>query len=495
MGLVLGIDLGTSGLRGVLVARDGTIVDAETVTYAVASPAAGWTEQRPDDWWDACVRVLRALTLRCSERIEAIGLTGQMHGATFLDAFGVPIRNAPLWNDQRTSDQVREIERAVGRERYIAITGNAAMTGLQLPKILWLRECEPESYARVAHVVLPKDYLRLKLSDEYGTDAADAAGTGLFDVRSRDYSEELIAAFAIPRAWLPPIVEGPDHCGAVSEKAALLTGLRPGAPIVGGGGDNATGAIGAGVLGEPDVLLSIGTSGVILAPSARPRVDSTGALHTFAHAVPQVTFSSGVVLSAGGSFAWFRDTIAAGATFAELAQEAQDAPLGARGVLFAPYLAGERTPHLDPHVRGAWLGLSLATTRGELVRAIFEGVAFAMRDVLEQLRGAGFAPRELRAVGSGVSGALWREILCNVLNLPLRRPLADEGAAFGGAILAAVGAGWYRDVAGAVAAMVRLEANVERPDERTSARYVEIYARFKRLYPVLREYALAGDRV
>ena len=495
--LLLGLDIGTGGAKGLLISPEGEVVARATAGYPLRTPKPGWAEQSPTDWWEATLVVLRELSRRAEGKIVGIGLTGQMHGAVFLDQRGEVIRPAILWNDARTGAECHEIEELVGRERLGEIAGNPALAGFQAPKILWLRKNEPENYARVRHVLLPKDYVRLKLTGELATDASDAAGTLLLDLRRRDWSDELLAALSIPREWLPEVFEGPEVTGKVTPEVGRSVGIPAGTPVVAGGGDNAASAVGVGVVEEGTGLLSLGTSGVIFVHCDEPKPDPKGAVHCFCHAVPGRYHLMGVVLSAGGSLRWYRDTLAAEEVavaerlgvdpYELITGEAARVPPGAEELLFLPYLAGERTPHMDPAARGAWVGLSFAHTKGHLARAILEGVAFALRDSWVRIRGLGEAPPELRAVGGGMRSPLWRRILAAALRVPLRRLVVEEGAAYGAALLAGVGVGIYADVYEAVRKAVRLRDEVEEPDPELSRLYAEIYGRYVRLYPALKD--------
>lgn len=492
---LLGLDIGTTGVKGLLISPTGEVIKKCFVECPLYMPRPGWSEQLPDDWWSASVRVLRELT-RSFGRIEGIGLTGQMHGAVFLDKKKNVIRPAILWNDARTGTECQQIEGMVGRERLIKIAGNPALAGFQAPKILWLRNHEPENYKKVRFVLLPKDYVRLKLTDELATDASDAAGTLLLDLKKRDWSEEILTALEIPRKWLPKVYEGPDVTGYTTSEVEKLTGIPRGTPVVAGGGDNAASAVGVGVVKEGTGLLSLGTSGVIFVHCEEPRLDPAGAIHCFCHAVPGKYHLMGVTLSAGGSLRWFRDVLASeekevakriGADPYELlTQEAARAPPGAEGLFFLPYLSGERTPYMDPNARGAWIGLSSAHRKEHLVRALMEGVAFALKDSLVRIQALGGSPEELRAVGGGIRSSLWRQILASVLMVPLRRLVVEEGAAYGAALLAGVGVGLFRDVYEAVAKAVKLLDEKVEPDFTLSQMYAEIYATYIRLYPALK---------
>jgi xylulokinase len=496
-GLCIGLDVGTSGVKAVLIAEDGAVVASAVADYPLLTPRPGWTEQEPDAWWQASCDVLRRLARQASGPIEAIGLTGQMHGAVFLDGDGGVIRPAILWNDQRTAAECAEIERSVGADRLRRIAGNPALTGFQAPKVLWLRNNEPEAYARVRSLLLPKDFIRFRLSGGRATDASDAAGTLLLDLARRDWSDEILAALDIPADWLPRVHEGPEVTGQLSAEGAAATGLSAGLPVIAGGGDNAAAAVGCGVVRAGTGFVSLGTSGVVFVPSDMLQIDPSGALHAFCHAVPGQYHLMGVILSAGGSLRWYRDVIAAEQAAAAqargadpydelLAPAAAIAP-GADGLYFLPYLAGERTPHMDPFARGGWIGLTLAHDRRHLVRALLEGVSFALKDCLVLMERLGVSPDVLYAVGGGARNALWRSMLASVLGVPLQRLQVEEGPALGAALLAAVGAGVHPDVAAAVEAAVRLQGEPDAPDGALHARYEKLHGAFARLYPALRQ--------
>ncbi|PZA07507.1 xylulokinase [Meiothermus sp. Pnk-1] len=497
---LLGLDIGTSGCKGLLVSLEGRVLGAQSAEHPLLVPRPGWAEQEPEVWWEASVAVLKRLAEQAEEQkieILALGLTGQMHGAVFLDSLGNPIRPALLWNDGRTAGECREIEERVGPQRLREIAGNPALTGFQAPKILWLRKNEPEAYARVRHLLLPKDFIRYRLTGGFATDASDAAGTLLLDLARRDYSPEILGALEIPPEWLPSVHEGPQITGYVSPEAARRTGLPAGLPVAAGGGDNAAAAVGSGVVREGTASVSVGTSGVIFAPSDRLRLDPEGALHAFCHAVPGKYHLMGVVLSAGGSLRWYRDTLAGEEVAAAqgagrdpyevLMDQAGPIPAGAEGLYFLPYLAGERTPHLDPQARGGWVGLSLAHRKGHLVRAILEGVAFALKDSLVRITALGIQPEALRTVGGGMRSPLWRAIVAATLEAPLQGLEVEEGPAFGAALLAGVGVEVYPDVDEAVAKAVRLKPETTFPDPRLAQTYQELYRQYIRLYPALKE--------
>lgn len=483
----IGVDVGTSGAKGVLLGVEGTVLARAEAAYPLLTPRPGWTEQDPRDWWQAAVAVLQELMAAAGRRpVAGLGLSGQMHGSVFLDAAGEPIRPALLWNDARTFEECAEIERRVGAERVAAITGNRASTGMQAPKLLWLRRREPEAAARLAKLLLPKDFVRLRLTGEHATDAADASGTLLLDLRARRWSETMLDALEVEPALLPEVFEGPEVTGRVSAPAAEVTGLPAGTPVVAGGGDNACAAIGAGLVEEGHGVCSVGTSGTLFVHSGEARVDPEGRLNAFCDAVPGGYHLMGVILSAGGALGWFRERLAPGTAFDALLAEAAAAPPGADGLLFLPYLAGERSPLLDPHARGAWVGLSLAHGRGHLVRALVEGVGFAFADCLERMRVLGLSPPRLTLTGGGAQGELWRQVLAAQLATPLAAAAAAEGPALGAAILAQVGAKLHPDLRDAVRASVPPAAPAMAAAPEAVERYRAVQERWRRLYPALK---------
>ena len=483
----LGLDVGTSGVKGLLVGPDGTVTASAVRDYPLHAPKPGWTEQEPANWWRATIEVVRELVAASPGEVAAIGLTGQMHGSVFLDGDGRPIRPALLWNDQRTAAECAEIETRVGRSRLREVAGNPALTGFQAPKILWLRGNEPEAYARVRQVLLPKDYVRFELTGGFATDASDAAGTLLLDLRARDWSADILGALEIPSDWLPRVFEGPDVTGHLAAAVAKQLDLPAGIPVVAGGGDNAAAAVGSGVIRDGTGFLSLGTSGVVFVHSEALRIDPGGALHAFCHAVPGAYHLMGVVLSAAGALQWYRDAVAgSGVTFDQLVGGAAEVPPGADGLIFLPYLAGERTPHMDPDARAAWIGLSLAHDRRHMVRAVIEGAAFALTDSIERIRGLGAEPDLLYAVGGGARSPFWRATVAAAARVRLQRLEAEEGPAMGAAILAIVGAGLHPDLGAACAAMVRPCGETEAPDPALAEAYRAPYARFRALYPALK---------
>jgi xylulokinase len=413
-------------------------------------------------------------------------MTGQMHGLTLLDQDGTVLRPAILWNDQRTGPQCDEIRARLGKGRLIQITGNDALTGFTAPKVLWVQENEPEIYARARHILLPKDYVRFRLTGDYAVDRADGAGTLLFDIKSRDWSAQVLEALNIPAGWLPRTYEGPDVTGHISEEAAAMTGLRTGTPVVGGGGDQAAQAVGVGAVRPGIVALTLGTSGVVFASTNQPFVEPEGRLHAFCHAVPGRWHLMGVMLSAAGSLRWYRDTLAPGQDFDSLLAPAAPVPAGSEGLLFLPYLTGERTPYPDPLARGAFVGLTVRHTQPHLTRAVLEGVAFGLRDSFELMKEAGLAEiHQVRASGGGARSPLWRQIIADVLDVELVTVNTTEGAAYGAALLAGVGAGLWLDVDSACETTVRTTGSTP-PERETAAHYASSYALYRRLYPDLK---------
>jgi xylulokinase len=489
VGLVLGIDVSTTATKAVLVDEAGAVVGVASAEYGFETPRPRWSEQDPALWWDGAVASIGAVLAgagRTGADVAAVGLTGQMHGLVLLDAADEILRPAILWNDQRTAAECDAIRAAVGPERLVEVTGNDALTGFTAPKLVWVRDHEPELWRRAAHVLLPKDYVRLRLTGSFALDKADGAGTLLFDLAARDWSPEVLARLDIPAAWLPPTFEGPAVTGIVSAAAAALTGLRAGTPVVAGGGDQAANAVGVGVVSPGTMALSLGTSGVVFAATDRPLYEPEGRVHAFCHAVPGRWHLMSVMLSAAGSLRWFRDALAPGEGFDALVASAADVPAGSDGLFFLPYLSGERSPHPDPVARGAFIGLTLAHDRRHLTRAVIEGVAFGLRDGLDLMTAAGMPARtRIHASGGGTASPLWRQILADVLDAEIATVETTEGAAFGAGILAGVGAGWWGSVDAAVAAVVRVTPVASPGPDATE--YAERHAVYRELYPALRD--------
>jgi xylulokinase len=456
---LIGLDVGTTGVKAVAISPEGEVLARAEEEYPLAIPQPGWAEQDPEDWWRASERALAAVG---AAGAASVGLTGQMHGLVLLDAADRVLRPAILWNDQRTAAECVEIEERIGLARLVELTGNRALPGFTAPKLLWVRRHEPEVWARVAHVLLPKDYVRLRLTGERAIDAAEASGTLLFDVAGRRWSEEVCAALEVPLEWLPPVHESTE---------------------LGGAGDQQAGALGVGVDRPGPLSVVLGTSGVVLAALPGYAADPQARVHVFCHAVPGTWEAMGVMLSAAGSLRWLRDAV--GGSYDELVAEAERWPAGTEGLMFLPYLQGERTPHADPDARGAFAGLSLRHDRGALVRAVLEGVAYGLRDSLELLRELGVQPEGGRASGGGARSRLWLEIVASALGIGIERTAVEEGAAYGAALLGGVAGGVFADAGEAVAACVRVRDAVE-PDPAWQRVYDEGYARFRALYPALR---------
>jgi xylulokinase len=485
---VIGIDVSTTATKAILVDGAGGVVGVARSEYDYDIPRPMWTEQDPRVWWEAAIDSISRLLVETGVEagaVSAIGLTGQMHGSVLLDEAGEVIRPAILWNDQRTSAQCEEIRDRVGAARLISITGNDALTGFTAPKLLWVAENEPENWARAHTLLLPKDYVRFRLTGERAVDVADGSGTILFDLAARSWSAEVLAALDIDPGLCPPVFEGPEITGVVSAEAAHLTGLRPGTPVVAGGGDQSANAVGVGAINSGVMALSLGTSGVVFAAGPDPSIESQGRVHAFCHAVPDRWHMMGVMLSAAGSLRWFRDTFAPDRSFDDLMAGASEVAAGSDGVLFLPYLSGERTPHPDPNARGAFVGLTLSHDLRHLTRAVLEGVAFGLRDGIDLMVGAGVPrPEAIRASGGGMRSGLWRQILADTLEADIVQVGTEEGAAFGAGLLAAVGAGMFDTVDQAAESVVKVFAGAS--PSRESDFYRLAHERYQRLYPALR---------
>ena len=489
MTLLLGIDLSTTGAKALLINEKGNVVSSATTQLSLSTPRDLWSEQEPRDWWEATVNSIKqALSVADSsgEDVAAIGLTGQMHGLVVLDDEGEVLRPAILWNDQRCGAECDEIRARVGLERLVQITGNDALTGFTAPKILWLRNHEPDIYRRIRHVLLPKDYIRYKLSGVMAMDKADGSGTMLFDLGKRTWSTDILGTLNFSAAWFPPTFEGHETTSEVNTEAAELTGLKKGIPVVAGGGDQSAQAIGVGVVRPGTIAVTLGTSGVVFAATESPLIEPQGRLHAFCHAVAGRWHLMGVMLSAAGSLQWYRDSLARDRSFEELVNEASSVPAGSEGLIFLPYLCGERTPHPDPLARGAFIGLTMRHGRAHLTRAVLEGVAFGLKDMFELMKGVGLGPIEqVRVSGGGAKSSLWRQILADVLEAELVTTNTTEGAAYGAALLAGVGARVWPDVDTACAQTIVITDRISPKDENT-ARYRSLYEQYKNLYPSLK---------
>jgi xylulokinase len=483
--LFLGLDVGTSGVKAILVSRTGDVVAAATTPLTISTPRPGWAEQDPARWWEAALASIHAMRrARPQATIESVGITGQMHSSVFLDHAGEVIRPALLWCDGRTTAECAEItERVGGEDRLRELACNPALEGFTLPKVLWLRRHEPEAFARLATVLLAKDYVRYRLTGVLATDPSDASATLMYDTAHLRWSEEILSALELPASLVPPIGGSAEILGRITIEAAAVTALAAGTPVVGGGADNACGAAGVGVLAPGEVVTSWGTSGTVLAPMAAPRVDPKLRAHTFCHVVPNVWYMMGVVLTAGGAFRWYHEQVAREladpATAAKrLDEEAASVGRGADGVVFLPYLQGERTPHRDAAARGAFLGLSLAHTRAHLTRAVLEGVCFALRDSLTILQELGLSPSHLLLTGGGARSPFLRRLQGEIFGLPVSSVNREEGPAYGAALLAAVGAGAFRDLTEAARATLARGAPQD-VAHGAHEEYAEPYRRFR----------------
>jgi len=471
---LVGLDVGTTGVKAIAISPAGEILARAEHGYPLSTPRPGWSEQDPEDWWRASEAALAEVSRGLE--VAGIGLSGQMHGLVVLDERDEVIRPAILWNDQRTAAECAEIEERVGLRRLIELTGNRALTGFTAPKLLWLRRNEPDAFERIRHVLLPKDYVRLRLTGERAMDVADASGTLLLDVAGRAWSDTVLDALELPREWLPALLESPEPSGRVPD----------GVTVAAGAGDQPAAALGVGIDAPGRLSVVLGTSGVVLAPLPAYRADAEARVHAFCHAVPGGWQAMGVMLSAAGSLQWFHDALAPRTPFDELVDEAAGWQPGAEGLVFLPYLAGERTPHADPDARGAFVGLELRHDRGALVRAVLEGVAFGLRDSLELLRDLGVAADVGRASGGGARSAQWLRIVASVLGIPLELTAAEEGSAFGAALLGGVAGGVFADVQEAVSRCVSVRETVD-PDAEWAQVYEDLYPRYRSLYPALKE--------
>ncbi|MDX1934739.1 MAG: xylulokinase [Capsulimonadales bacterium] len=490
MPLFLGLDTGTSGTKAVLTDESGALLATHTRPYELSTPQPQWAEQHPEsDWWDAACEAIAAVLSHAGisgDQVGAVGLTGQMHGSVFLDANHRVLRPALLWCDARTGEECVEITEAIGGpDALYATIGQPVFTSFTAPKILWLRKHEPENFEKVAHVLLPKDFIRLKLTGEFATDVSDASGTSLLDVRARRWSDAMLAALRLPAEWFPAVFESVEVTGTVTREAAMITGLKEGTPVVAGGGDQAAGAVGCGIVENGAVSLSLGTSGVLFAHLDQPFF-APEAIQTFCHAVPGKWHMMGCVISAAGSFEWYRDTFAPAEPYESITARAASAPAGCEGLIFLPYLAGERNPYFDPEARAVLFGATRRTDNDFVARAVLEGVAYGFRDLFGRLKETGTEVGEVRAIGGGIKSPLWRQILADVTGKTLCRMNIEEGPAFGAALLAAVGTGTFASVPEACAATLRtVDSTI--PDRSVGPVYDGYYAIYRQLYPLLKD--------
>jgi len=483
----IGIDTSTTATKALLIDESGRVLGVASNEYPYDTPQPLWSEQDPALWWHATSLSIRQAVSQTGvdpSAIGGIGLTGQMHGLVLLDEKGGVLRPAILWNDQRTGAQCDEIRARLGRERLIQITGNDALTGFTAPKILWVQEHEPQIWARARHILLPKDYVRYKLTGDFAIDRADGAGTILFDLAQRDWSPEVLAALNIPADYLPRTYEGSDATGTLLPAVAKDLGLPAGIPVFGGGGDQAASAVGTGAVRVGVVSLSLGTSGVVFAATDGPAIEPQGRLHAFCHSAPGKWHFMGVMLSAAGSLRWHRDTFAPGTDYDTLLKPVADVPAGADGLLFLPYLTGERTPHPDPLARGAFVGLTVRHSFPYLTRAVLEGVSFGLRDSFELMKGAGLANiSQVRVTGGGARNPLWRQILADVFGAEIVTVNTAEGAAYGAALLAATGAGVFPSVESACDATIQVTGSTRPGADQVV--YEKLYSLYRGLYPAL----------
>jgi xylulokinase len=485
----LGIDVGTGGTRALLVDATGKVLRASTAPHdEMMMTRPLWAEQRPENWWEAAQLAIRTVLEEAGitgKDLRGIGLSGQMHGLVLLDDRGDVLRPALLWCDQRSQPQVDAVNQLVGKETVLACIANPVLTGFTLPKLLWIRDHEPEIFRRVRHLLLPKDYIRFRLSGEYATDVSDASGTALFDVVRRRWSHEFVERLGLPPQILPRATESRDISARVGAQAAAVTGLQQGTPIVGGAGDQAASAIGNGIVEPGLVSCTVGTSGVVFAHMNSPAYDPQGRLHTFCHAVQEAWHVMGVTQGAGLSLQWFRRNLAPGASYESLTAEAATAPPGSQELYWLPYLMGERTPHLDATARGAWIGLTAKHTRSDLIRSLLEGVCYSLKDGLDLIESLGVHVKSVRLSGGGARSPLWRQIFADVFGKPVVVLETEEGSAYGAALLAMVGTGEYSSEIEACRATIR-EAGQILPRPAEQKVYAAGHQRFKALYPALK---------
>ncbi|MCY2928797.1 MAG: xylulokinase [Planctomycetota bacterium] len=500
MGLYLGIDVGTSGTKTLLMTAGGKVLATATGEHEICAPRPGWSEQDPDNWWAATVQAVKAVLKKAGKSgkdVVGIGLSGQMHGLVLTDGAGKPLRSAIIWNDQRTAGEAAEIERTVGgKSELIDLVGNVAMTSFTLTKLLWVRKHEPKLYEKARHMLLPKDYIRLRLTGEYVGDVSDMSGTLMLDQRKRDWSKPLLSIFQIDSAILPPVVESHEISGRLTKDVAALLGLATGTPVVGGAGDQPAGAVGNGVVVDGLTSATMGTSGVVFVHSKDYKVDPAGRAQTFCSSVAGEYCMFGCVLAAGGSYQWFRNVLGE-AEVAEarkkkvdpyelLTAKAAKAPAGCEGLFFLPYLTGERTPHADPNARACWVGIHSRTGRNELIRSVMEGATFAMNDVISVLRGRGLPIRQVRLSGGGARSAFWRQLQADIYGTTCTTINAAEGPAYGVALLAAVGTGAYRNVPEACQAAIKITRTIP-PKAAAKKLYASYYTQYTKLYPALKD--------
>jgi xylulokinase len=485
----LGIDVGTGGTRALLIDRDGKLVAAFTSPHDdMTMERPLWAEQRPENWWDAAKLAVRGVLADAGvsgSTVRGVGLSGQMHGLVMLDASNRVIRPALIWCDQRSQEQVDGINRLIGSEAVVACTANPVLTGFTLPKLLWVRDCEPRNFERLHKVLLPKDYVRFCLTGEYASDVSDGSGTSLFDVVHRRWSDEMVGHVGLQRSILPTALESSDISGRISRTAAEATGLSENTPVVAGAGDQAASAVGNGIVESGTVSCTLGTSGVVFAHMESPRYDDRGRVHTFCHAVGGAWHVMGVTQGAGLSLQWFRKNLASGTTYDALTAEAATAIPGSQGLFWLPYLMGERTPHLDPTARGGWIGLTAAHTRADLIRSLLEGVSYSQKDCLDVIERMGVQPKSVRLSGGGARSPFWQQMLANIFGKPVSILENQEGSAYGAALLALVGTGEYASVRDVCKVAIR-EVRTFEPQPEAEKIYSEGHRRYRALYPAIK---------
>ena len=501
MSYLLGLDVGTTGVKAILIDHEGRIVASATSEVALHTPHPLWSEQNPKDWWEAAVRSIRTTIETAkidSESIRGIGLTGQMHGLVLLDDGGNVLRDAILWNDQRTGSQCETITRKIGFEKLLQLTGNPVLPGFTAPKLLWVKENEPGNYKKIAGFLLPKDYIRFKLTGNSATDVSDASGTSLFQVPDRKWCEPVLDALEIPQKWTPECFESSEITGNVNQSAAEQTGLAKGTPVIAGAGDQAAQAIGTGLYREGTISVTLGTSGVVFAPTKKPLIDQQGRLHSFCHATDDTWHVMGVMLSAGGSFRWLRDTVCEAESkiarqkdidpYEVMTLKAKEVPPGSEGLIFLPYLSGERTPYPDPNAKGSFAGLTLRHGKAHMIRSVVEGICFGLRDCFELIRALDLCPENVRVSGGGANSDLWRQILADVLNVSVVRVNHTQGAALGAAMLAGVGSGIFKNIEQACGQIIN-ETDIVDPVQANRLVYEDSYAFYRGLYPALKPFS------
>lgn len=499
MAYLLGIDIGTSGTKTVIFDELGNVMATSTEEYPLYQPRNGWAEQNPEDWWKAVVRGITAVLARSGikpENIQGIGLSGQMHGLVMLDKEGNVLRHSIIWCDQRTAKECKEITQRVGYDKLIEITANPALTGFTASKIMWVMNNEPERYEKCAHILLPKDYIRFKLTGEFATEVSDASGMQLLDVPNRQWSDYVLGKLGIDKALLGKVYESPEITGVIDNYAASLTGLKAGTPVIGGAGDNAAAAVGTGVVSDGRAFTTIGTSGVVYAHTSKVAIDAKGRVHTFCSAVPGQWHIMGVTQAAGLSLKWFRDHFCKSEIkvahlmeidpYDLMLKEAETVPIGANKLIYLPYLMGERTPHLDPDARGVFFGISAIHTKKDMLRAILEGVSYSLKDCLEVFGEMGISVDNMMTAGGGGKSTLWRQMLADLYNCPVNTIISKEGPALGVALLAGVGTGIYKSVAEACDTVIKADI-IQQPIKQNTEEYKKYYEIYKKIYPSLKQ--------